>query len=114
MRCQGWDRRHPIGALTNQEIHPHTDLLLHDMGPGLADSRPDFQASGVEWRNPPLWGLGLTQAVQAGAALVHDGRARTIEEAIVWHDGEAARATERLRRLPTASRAALLAFLGSP
>ncbi len=104
---------HPIGALTNQEIHPYTDLLLHDMGPGLADGRPDFQASGAEWRTPPLWGLGLTQAVQAGATLLHDGRARTIEEAIVWHDGEAARATERFRLLPAASRAALLAFLGS-
>jgi len=64
-------------------------MLLHDMGPGLADNRPDFDASGTEWRTPPLWGIGLTQTVLPYSSYLHDGRARTLEEAILWHGGEA-------------------------
>src|SRR5262249_55559573 len=80
----------PIPTLANQTIYPYSDLLLHDMGPDLADNRPDFEATGTEWRTPPLWGLGLTETVAGGAATyLHDGRARSVEEAILWHAGEA-------------------------
>lgn len=68
-------------------IHAYTDLLLYDMGPELADNRPDFQATGEEWRTPPLWGLGLSQTVFPYSTYFHDGRARTLEEAILWHGG---------------------------
>ena len=79
---------HP--ALAHQRIPPYTDLLLHDMGPGLADGRPDFAASGREWRTPPLWGIGLTEVVNGHATFLHDGRARSLAEAILWHGGESA------------------------
>lgn len=105
---------HPIAALRNQEIHPYSDLLLHDMGKGLADGRPDGEASGQEWRTPPLWGIGLTRTVLGGdEAYLHDGRARTLEEAILWHGGEAEAAKAAFRTAPTDFRAALLAFLKS-
>ncbi len=106
---------HPdgIAALENQEIFPFTDLLLHDMGEGLADHRRHFQASGREWRTPPLWGIGLTQVVNEDAGFLHDGRARTLEEAILWHGGEAQSAREYVRQLPESERRALLAFLKS-
>ena len=78
--------------LSNQKIWPYTDLLLHDMGEGLADNRPEGLASGREWKTPPLWGVGLTQTVSGHSFLLHDGRARGVEEAILWHDGEAAAA----------------------
>lgn len=81
----------PVDALANQTIHPYTDLLLHDMGPGLADGRPDFLATGSEWRTPPLWGIGLIEAVNGQRFLLHDGRARDIAEAVLWHGGEAER-----------------------
>ena len=100
-----------IDALSEQTIHPYTDLLLHDMGPGLADGRPDFEATGSEWRTPPLWGLGLIDDVGGQRFLLHDGRARTIEEAILWHGGEAEAAKERFRTRPAKDRNALLAFL---
>jgi CxxC motif-containing protein (DUF1111 family) len=99
--------------VADQVIHPYSDLLLHDMGHGLADNRPDFQASGREWRTPPLWGIGLTEAVGGFQFYLHDGRARSLEEAILWHDGEAARAQQAFINLPAAERADLLAFLGS-
>jgi CxxC motif-containing protein (DUF1111 family) len=99
--------------VADQVIHPYSDLLLHDMGHGLADNRPDFQASGREWRTPPLWGIGLTEAVGGFQLYLHDGRARSLEEAILWHDGEAARAQQAFINLPAAERADLLAFLGS-
>jgi CxxC motif-containing protein (DUF1111 family) len=106
--------RSPVRALANQQIFLYSDLLLHDLGPGLADGRPDFQASGSEWKTPPLWGLGLTETVLGGAGnYLHDGRARTIEEAILWHDGEAAPAREAFRRAPASDREALLVFLRS-
>jgi CxxC motif-containing protein (DUF1111 family) len=97
----------------NQTIHPYTDLLLHDMGPDLADDRPDYLASGQEWRTAPLWGIGLTMVVNGHELLLHDGRARGIPEAILWHGGEAQAARERFRTLSARDRAALVAFLRS-
>lgn len=102
-----------VAALSDQVIHPYTDLLLHDMGEGLADGRPDFLASGTEWRTPPLWGLGLIDEVNGERFLLHDGRARTIAEAILWHGGEAAPAMEAFRTADVDDRSALIAFLES-
>jgi CxxC motif-containing protein (DUF1111 family) len=99
--------------LSGQRIHPFTDLLLHDMGEGLADDRPDFLASGREWRTPPLWSLGLIEQVNKHDRLLHDGRARGPAEAILWHDGEAAAAREAFRSLSKDERDALIAFLMS-
>ncbi len=76
-------------ALGFQLIWPYTDLLLHDMGPGLADNRPEGRATGTEWRTAPLWGIGLTAQVSGVERYLHDGRARTLMEAILWHGGEA-------------------------
>lgn len=105
---------HPtIPPLSHQTIHPYTDLLLHDMGEGLADNRPDFQATGSEWRTPPLWGIGLFETVNGHTNYLHDGRARNLMEAILWHDGEAATAKESVLQLSEADRDALLAFLNS-
>jgi CxxC motif-containing protein (DUF1111 family) len=104
---------HEISALVDQTIHAYTDLLLHDMGPGLADNRPDFQASGSEWRTTPLWGLGLVQTVLPYSGYLHDGRARTLEEAILWHGGEAEESKEAFRTLSADDRAALVQFLRS-
>jgi CxxC motif-containing protein (DUF1111 family) len=100
-----------IAALSDQTIHPYTDLLLHDMGSGLADGRPDFEATGSEWRTPPLWGLGIVDDVNGQRFLLHDGRATTFEEAILWHGGEGARAAEAFRSATAEDRAKLLAFL---
>lgn len=102
---------HPVGPVANQTIHPYTDLLLHDVGDRLTDARPDFVAEGVEWRTPPLWGIGLTQTVFPMATFLHDGRARTLEEAILWHGGEAMTAREAFRMADRSDRAALIAFL---
>lgn len=104
---------HPVKAVAHQIIHPYTDLLLHDMGPRLADGRPDFEASGTEWRTPPLWGLGLAKTILASAGYLHDGRARTLEEAILWHGGEAENAKQAFRALAKSDREALLRFLTS-
>lgn len=104
---------HEISALVDQTIHPYTDLLLHNMGFDLADGRPDFLASGTEWRTAPLWGLGVTQTVLPYSGYLHDGRARSIEEAILWHGGEAERAMETFRTLPASDREDMLAFLHS-
>jgi len=98
--------------LSNQTIRPFTDLLLHDLGPGLADGVVDREASGSEWRTPPLWGLGLQAAVNGHTFLLHDGRARDAAEAILWHGGEALASREGFRNLTADDRAALLAFLG--
>ncbi len=95
------------------EFHPYTDMLLHDLGAGLADGRPDHEASGGDWRTPPLWGLGLVQAENPKARFLHDGRARTLTEAIVWHAGEAQRSRDRFRAMNAADRAALIRFLES-
>ncbi|NQV79563.1 MAG: thiol oxidoreductase, partial [Alphaproteobacteria bacterium] len=105
------DHANPI--VTRQTIQPFTDLLLHDMGDGLADSRPDFLASGTEWRTPPLWGLGLIETVNGHEFLLHDGRARGMAEAILWHGGEAENVRELFRSLPADSRDDLLTFLRS-
>jgi CxxC motif-containing protein (DUF1111 family) len=102
-----------VPAVSNQSIHPYTDLLLHDMGDELADGRPDGEATGREWRTPPLWGIGLTQVVNGHSNFLHDGRARSLLEAILWHGGEAAGAADRFRNLSETDRAALLAFLES-
>ncbi|MDP1702903.1 MAG: di-heme oxidoredictase family protein [Aestuariivirga sp.] len=99
--------------LANQTFHPFTDLLLHDMGEGLADNRPDFEATGLEWRTPPLWGLGLISVVNKHNLLLHDGRARGAAEAILWHGGEAEAAREVFRNAAKAERDALIAFLNS-
>ena len=100
-----------IPELSNQTIHPFTDLLLHDMGPGLADGRPDGEATGTEWRTAPLWGIGLIDTVNGEARYLHDGRARTLDEAILWHDGEALEARQRYQALSADDIAALIAFL---
>ena len=102
-----------VPEVSNQEIHPYTDLLLHDMGPGLADGRPDFQASASEWRTAPLWGVGLVEMVNGHTNFLHDGRARTLLEAVMWHDGEAKRARDRVQRLRAEDRTALIVFLES-
>jgi CxxC motif-containing protein (DUF1111 family) len=102
-----------VPEVSNQTIHPYTDLLVHDMGPGLADNRPDFQAGGSEWRTPPLWGIGLVQVVNGHTNFLHDGRARSLLEAVLWHGGEAKKASERVRQLSRDDRAALIAFLES-
>ncbi len=102
-----------IAALHNQKIWPYTDLLLHDMGLGLADSRPDFLATGTEWRTPPLWGIGMIPTVNAHSFLLHDGRARNFEEAILWHGGEAEKSRDEFKKLNTADRDALLRFVES-
>ena len=102
-----------LPELANQTIHPFTDLLLHDMGPGLADNRPDGSATGSEWRTAPLWGLGLVPRVNGHDLLLHDGRARGFAEAILWHGGEAEKAKEKFRTASKAERDALIAFLGS-
>ena len=99
--------------LANQAIRPYTDLLLHDMGEGLADHRSEFEASGSEWRTPPLWGIGMTEAVSGHTQFLHDGRARNLLEAILWHDGEAKQAKESVLRFTQDERSALLAFLES-
>jgi len=100
-------------ALSNQTIHPYTDLLLHDMGPDLADGRPDYQANGNQWRTPPLWGLGLLQKVNQHSFMLHDARARGFAEAILWHGGEGAKARENFRLAEASERDALLKFLES-
>ena len=104
---------HEIEALSNQTIYPYTDLLLHDMGPELADGRPDFQADGQEWRTPPLWGIGLVETVNGHTMFLHDGRARNLTEAILWHGGEGASSRDAFKALTREERDALIRFLES-
>lgn len=123
---------HPLAELRSQTIHPYTDMLLHDMGPGLADSLGEGSANGSEWRTAPLWGLGLARQVMLGDAkandsvtlpidpndvnrigYLHDGRARTIDEAIRWHGGEAETSKLAYEALTSANKNALIAFLES-
>ncbi|MFV3414046.1 di-heme oxidoredictase family protein [Pseudomonas nitroreducens] len=99
--------------LANQVIRPYTDLLLHDMGEGLADNRPEFLASGRDWRTAPLWGIGLTETVNGHTQFLHDGRARNLLEAVLWHGGEAEAAKQRVLNFDARQRDALLAFLNS-
>jgi CxxC motif-containing protein (DUF1111 family) len=102
-----------VPELADQLIFPYTDLLLHDMGEDLADGRPDFLASGSEWRTPPLWGIGMTETVNGHTDFLHDGRARNLLEAIMWHGGEAEGSKEFVRKLPKGDRDALVRFLNS-
>ncbi|MFT6390031.1 MAG: CxxC motif-containing protein (DUF1111 family) [Cellvibrionaceae bacterium] len=99
--------------LANQTIYPYTDLLLHDMGEGLADNRPEAKANGREWRTPPLWGIGLTKVVSGETHLLHDGRARNITEAILWHSGEAEKSQKNFVQLTKDRRDAVVNFLNS-
>jgi CxxC motif-containing protein (DUF1111 family) len=99
--------------VSGQRIHAYTDLLLHDMGPALADNRPDYLATGTEWRTPPLWGIGLTPVVNAHTNFLHDGRARSLLEAVMWHGGQATAAREKMRQASPDDRNALIAFLNS-
>ena len=111
--------KHKTGAVTDQPhlagqlIWPYTDLLLHDMGEGLADNRPEGVATGREWRTPPLWGIGLTPIVNGHSFYLHDGRAHNLEEAILWHGGEAQSARDGFLALSKADRARLIAFVES-
>jgi CxxC motif-containing protein (DUF1111 family) len=100
------------GKLPARDIAPYSDLLLHDMGADLADHVAEGEASGREWRTSPLWGIGAAMQ-RPGFGLLHDGRARSILEAILWHDGEAATARRKVQALSPAERQALIDFVGS-
>lgn len=102
-----------IDALANQTIWPYTDMLLHDMGEGLSDGRADFLATETEWKTRPLWGIGLTETVSGHTDLLHDGRARNIMEAILWHGGEAQASKDKFKILDAEDRADLMAFINS-
>ena len=102
-----------VPSVSNQTIQPFTDMLLHDMGPELADNRPDFRASGTEWRTPPLWGIGLVRTVNGHTNFLHDGRARDLMEAILWHGGEAETSRQTVEQMSKVERDALIAFLES-
>lgn len=102
-----------LPALSDQTFHPFTDLLLHDMGAELADNRPENLATGNEWRTPPLWGIGYLMEVNEQVALLHDGRAQSVEEAILWHGGEAEQSIERFTQLNARERNSLIEFLES-
>lgn len=102
-----------LPALSGQTIRPFTDLLLHDLGEGLADHRPTFAANGREWRTPPLWGIGLVEKVNGHTYFLHDGRARNLAEAILWHGGEAEASREGFHKLNRKQRAELLRFLNT-
>lgn len=105
---------HPkFPLLSRRTIAPYSDLLIHDMGPDLADHRPDYLANGQEWRTPPLWGIGLVPRINEQPRYLHDGRAKNLQEAILWHGGEAKAAQRRYAALPRSERQALLAFLAS-
>jgi len=100
-------------AVSNQSIYPYSDFLLHDMGDGLADNRPDYAATGREWRTQPLWGIGLTATINGHTQFLHDGRARNLLEAILWHGGEAKAAKQSVLQMTRTERDALLRFLDS-
>jgi CxxC motif-containing protein (DUF1111 family) len=103
----------PNKALAFQLIWPYSDFLLHDLGEGLADGQRVGDATGTEWRTPPLWGIGLTEMVNGHTFFLHDGRARNLTEAILWHGGEAQASRDGFARLPKDERDALIAFLES-
>ena len=104
---------HRFAELRNQTIHPYTDMLLHDMGPELADNFPQGSASGQEWRTAPLWGLGLLSSINPNVRYLHDGRARSIEEAILWHAGQGASSRDRFKQLSADDRQSLIDFVNS-
>ncbi len=107
------ENRPGLPELAGHRIHPYSDFLLHDMGPGLADGRPEFEANGREWRTPPLWGIGLTEQVGKHSFFLHDGRARGLMEAVLWHGGEAKASRDAVVALGKSDRTALLRFLKS-
>lgn len=107
------DNNHALKLLRNQTIRPYSDLLLHDMGEGLADNRPDFLATGNEWRTPALWGIGMIKTVNKHTFLLHDGRARNMEEAILWHGGEAKNSVDFFKKSTKSDREALIKFMES-
>ena len=100
-------------AVEGQRIWPYTDLLLHDMGERLADNRPDFGANGRQWKTPALWGAGLIKDVNGHTRLLHDGRARGVLEAVLWHGGEAEAAKDQVLKMKKADRDALVKFVES-
>ena len=102
-----------IPEISNQKIYPYTDMLLHDMGDDLADNRPEFLANGNEWKTRPLWGIGLTALTSGHTSFLHDGRARNLTEAILWHGGEAENSRDDFKKLSTEDRETLLRFLES-
>ncbi|NKC15412.1 MAG: hypothetical protein GKR94_25420 [Gammaproteobacteria bacterium] len=105
---------HPtIAQLAGQTFWPYTDLRLHDMGEGLADGKPDFAAGPRDWRTPALWAIGLTRVVSGAVTLLHDGRARSLSEAILWHGGEAQVSREAFVNMTKRERQSLLKFLSS-
>jgi CxxC motif-containing protein (DUF1111 family) len=104
---------HEISFLNDQNIFPYSDFLLHDMGEDLADNRPDGLASGFEWRTPPLWGIGLIPTVNGHQNLLHDARARNVEEAILWHGGEAETSKQEFKKRNKDEREALIVFVNS-
>lgn len=108
---------HPIEQLRNEKIYPYSDFLVHDMGPGLADDKDVYANEETvtthEWRTPPLWGLGLTQTVNGHTRYLHDGRARNLSEAILWHGGEGHKAKEAFQALSNSERQDLIEFLNS-
>jgi len=104
---------HQLSELSKQRIFPYTDLLLHDMGEELADNRTDFRADGKEWRTPPLWGIGLVIVVNGHTNFLHDGRARNLEEAILWHGGEAEQSKLNYINLKKSEREKIITFLNS-
>ena len=120
LNCTGCHTpKHVTARLTDQPeqsfqlIWPYTDLLLHDMGAGLADNRPEGRAAGSEWKTPPLWGIGLTPQISGHSDYLHDGRARSLLEAVLWHGGEAQAPRDAVVALPAKDRDALIAFLES-
>ena len=104
---------HAVLSLSKQKIHPFTDLLIHDMGEGLADDRPDGEANGREWRTAPLWGIGLVETVNKHTRFLHDGRARNIEEAILWHGGEAESSKNAFKEMSQTDRKKMINFVRS-
>ena len=102
-----------LPVLAKRTFRPYTDLLLHDMGPGLADGRPDFKAGPRDWRTAPLWGIGLSAQVNGSTHLLHDGRARSVLEAVLWHGGEAKASRDLFAGLSKAEREDLIAFVNS-
>jgi CxxC motif-containing protein (DUF1111 family) len=104
----------PIAGLSEKEFHPYTDLLMHDMGPGLDDGYTEGSAKSYEWRTAPLWGLGLSTDSQGGSYyLLHDGRATSIEAAILLHGGEGSASKNKYSQLSASEQSALLTFLNS-
>jgi len=102
-----------LPLIANQTFRAYTDLLLHDMGEDLADGRPDFLAGPRDWRTPPLWGIGLSAQVNGSTNFLHDGRARNIQEAILWHGGEAKGSRDLFVEMSKGERDALIAFVNS-